>query len=525
VSLDSVDLYGYHILDVPNDEGGRDCLRWQRVNGIPRERRYVRVAGVAPDIDVVPFVDCIDTLLRGVLERVFLVKDGPGFSRPPRPKAGVFSRRLAAVWNELAPLLPSTAPVSHGRFVQDCRGCKRKRYQRALDEKRAGRFNLEEDARLAVFVKFEKTDRTTKSDPVPRIISPRGYRYNLSVGRYLKPLEKKIFRSIDRMFGHKTVLKGLNAVNSATVLREKWEHFRDPVAIGLDASRFDQHVSREALLWEHGVYKACFRETKHKERLGVLLDAQLLNHCVGETPDGRVEYSVSGTRMSGDMNTSLGNCLLMCAMVRAYARARGVEVCLANNGDDCVVFMERQEEGVFSSGLREWFLEMGFNMAIEPTVDEFEQVEFCQTKPVWTPDGWIMCRNISTAVVKDSIMLHRWDGSSLFMGWLDAVGTGGLSLTGGLPVYQELYRSYVRSGRKRPLSEDLLPWSFRDWKRGVNRVYGAVHPHTRASFWLAFDVTPDEQLLLEDYYRKLVIRSDVVPYEARYVFSLVSTPG
>jgi hypothetical protein len=180
VSLDSVDLYGYHILDVPNDEGGRDCLRWQRVNGIPRERRYVRVAGVAPDIDVVPFVDCIDTLLRGVLERVFLVKDGPGFSRPPRPKAGVFSRRLAAVWNELAPLLPSTAPVSHGQFVQDCRGCKRKRYQRALDEKRAGRFNLEEDARLAVFVKFEKTDRTTKSDPVPRIISPRGYRYNLS---------------------------------------------------------------------------------------------------------------------------------------------------------------------------------------------------------------------------------------------------------------------------------------------------------------------------------------------------------
>lgn len=512
-------LGGWKSIKVPGRKRTPDRLQWKREVGAPRERRYVRVAGVGPDIDYVPFTNDLDTLLRGVAERVFFVKTEDGFfKRPPRPKPRVFAQRLATVWDELVPLLPSTAPVSHQNFVDSYSGRKRQLYQSALESMRAGRSTPGEDAKLQIFVKYEKTDRTTKSDPVPRVISPRDPKFNIRVGRYLKPLEHKLFKSIGKMFGHTTVIKGFNAVKSAELLREKWDMWKRPVAIGLDASRFDQHVSKDALAWEHGVYLQCFKQTKHRRRLGQLLDHQLLNKCVGYVPDGEVRYTIEGTRMSGDMNTSLGNCLLMCSMIRAYARHCKVECSLANNGDDCVVFMEQTDLGRFMGGLDTWFLEMGFNMAVEKPVYEFDEVEFCQTKPIFDGSGWIMCRNVHTAVGKDTVMLKNWDGPDLYRGWLDAVGTGGLALAGQLPVFQEVYALYVRSGKKRAVPEDLLPWSFRTLKEGVNRAYGAVHPEARASFYLAFGVTPDEQIALEEYYRGLVLLPDPGPYASRYVF-------
>lgn len=496
-----------------------DRLRWKRVLGVPRERRYVRVAGVAPDIEIVPFNNDLDTLLRGVLERVFFVKGDGGFIRPPEPKAGVFEERLSASRRLLVPLLPSTAPVSHQHFVDGCTTSRQRQvYQRALDDIRAGRTSIEEDAELSVFVKYEKTDHTTKSDPVPRIISPRDPKFNIRVGRYLRPLEKRIFNSIAKLFGHPTVIKGMNAQRSAQVLREKWDMFRDPVAVGLDASRFDQHVSAAALAWEHSIYLECFPERKHRRRLSRLLKHQLKNRCKAVVADGALQYVVSGKRMSGDMNTSLGNCLLMCLLVHAYAAHCGVEVQLGNNGDDCIVFFERCNLGKFMDGLSTWFLEMGFNMAIEEPVSSFDEIEFCQTTPVFDGLGWVMCRNPHTAIVKDSVMLKNWDSDKLFRGWLDAVGTGGLALAGQLPVFQELYAAYVRSGEKREIPRELLPWSFRMLKEGVNRKYGDVHPACRASFYWAFGITPDEQLCMERYYRKLHISSTCGSYWPRSVF-------
>jgi hypothetical protein len=416
-------------------------------------------------------------------------------------------------------MLPSTAPISHQQFVDGCTtGRKRLCYQRALDEIRAGRSSVEEDAELRVFVKYEKTDRTTKTDPVPRIISPRDPKFNIRVGRYLRPLEKRIFKSIAKLYGHTTVFKGMNAVESARVIKEKWDSFREPVAVGLDASRFDQHVSREALQWEHQVYLKCFPQSKHRDRLARLLRLQEVNRCRGEVADGTVEYVVEGTRMSGDMNTSLGNCLLMCSMIHAHAASVGVPVQLANNGDDCVVFMERSDLHKYMGGLSAWFLEMGFNMVVEKPSYELEEIEFCQTRPIFDGISWIMCRNPHTAIVKDSVMLKNWDGPGLYRGWLDAVGTGGIALTGMLPVFQDLYAAYIRSGERRPIPQDLLPWSFRTWKEGVNREYGDVHPACRASFYYAYGITPDEQVCLEKYYSRLHIRDTIVPYVPRTVF-------
>lgn len=496
----------------------RDRLQWETTVGCTKSRKYTRVAGIASDILIEPFDNDIKTLQRAVVERVFTVKSKSGFERPPRPNKGHFFSTMANVEEMLVKHLPSTAPVSHQSFVDSYRGRKKVIYQRALEEIRSGRSSLKDDSCLSVFVKFEKTDRTTKSNPVPRVISPRDPKFNIRVGRYLKPLEHVLFKSLSKLFGHQTVMKGVNAKRSAELLREKWEMFRDPVAVGLDASRFDQHVSLEALRWEHLIYVKCFRQRKHAERLKNLLKYQEINRATGYASDGKLKYTVKGTRMSGDMNTSLGNCVLMCSMIKSYLLHKGVEGQLANNGDDCVVFLEKSDLQKFSDGLYNWFMELGFNMAIEDPVYEFDEIEFCQTKPVFDGYDWIMCRNPHTAIVKDSVMLRPYQSAAEFMGWLDAVGTGGMAMAGRLPVFQELYQAYIRCGRRRKVTEDLLPWSFRNLNKGMNRTYGPVLPETRSSFYHAFGITPDEQICLERYYSNIQITSELGLYQPRAVF-------
>lgn len=495
---------------------------------------------MSPNIEIRPFHDNIDTLRRAVTERVFLVKsvtDPSGFSPPPRPNPGVFENRLAPVFELLKPSLPSTAPLNFQQFVDTFRGRKKASYQKCLEKLRMEHLDQQGDAKIKVFVKYEKTDRTTKYDPVPRVISPRNPKFNLRLGRFLRPIENIIFRGLGRLFGHKTVMKGTNTETTARYLREKWEKFHNPVAIGLDASRFDQHVSVDALRFEHSVYKYCYRHDKRSRiKLSNLLDLQLENKCHGFCEDGKIEYTVEGSRMSGDMNTSLGNCVLMCMMIKAYALHKKVDVQLANNGDDCVVFLEQDDLDHFGDGLYDWFLQMGFNMAIEEPVYDFEKIEFCQTQPIWGGDSWVMCRNPITATAKDSVLLKNIQVVSMdyFKQWLDAVGTGGMSIAGQLPIFQSFYRMYQRSSFQSKLHkcktniihDEILPWYMREVGMTGNRQFGVISDETRCSFWLAYGCTPDEQIALEEYYDSMLIddffgvdwKPRAIEFDLRYCF-------
>lgn len=479
---------------------GRLC--WRKCVGTPKERCYVKVAGVSPDIDIKPFTEDLNNLRRAVEERVFQVQGSDGLITPPRPSPGVFAKTLLPARKSLLPLLPSTAPLCHDAFVNSYTGRKRQRYQEALDKIRSGRSSLGRSAEVSVFIKYEKTDWTSKKDPVPRVISPRDPCFNVRLGRYLKKLESPLFKAIDCMFGETTIMKGYNAEITAGILRRKWDSYTNPIAVGLDASRFDQHVSYDALKWEHSIYKECFKHTKHKQRLSNILKHQLINKCFGTVNDGELFYTVKGTRMSGDINTSMGNCLIMCSMVYAYLKSIDVDAKLANNGDDCVLFLDKEDLSKLD-GLYDWFIKIGFNMAIEKPVDEFELLEFCQTKPVFDGDIWIMCRKPS-AISKDSVLLHPWDRRSnkYFLGWLSSVGIGGLRLAGRLPIFQEFYALYQRSGVKNKTDYGKhVGYNAVDAIAGMKRDYGYVSAQCRSSFYSAFGVTPDEQICLEKFYR------------------------
>lgn len=416
--------------------------------------------------------------------------------QPPVPDFPLFCDALREFKVRLLGKLPRSAPVDLLDFPALYTGLKRQFAQDAVDSLLVEPLT-KKDALLKFFVKYEKLLK----DSVPRVISPRSARYNAAVGRWLKPNEHRLFVGIARAFGGRTVMKGLDAVGVAAEMRKKWLKFKRPVAVGLDASRFDQHVSVAALKWEHSVYNAWFHDAEFAEFISWQLD----NKGTGYTDEGCATVKVHGRRMSGDMNTSMGNCLLMCAMVYAYSRQRGVVTALANNGDDCVVFMEADDLAAFMGGLDQWFLRMGFNMKVEEPVFTFEHIEFCQAHPVaLAEDTYIMVRGPVNQLKKDAMALVNANHPDSIASWCASIGVGGMAVYGSMPVLSAFYAYYARQGVVVP------KWSKSYITRGLDFLIGdldfskaPVTDESRYSFYLAFGVFPDEQVELEAYFRGL----------------------
>ena len=215
--------------------------------------------------------------------------------------------------------------------------------------------------------------------------------------------------------------------------------------------------------------------------------------------------------MSGDMNTALGNCLIMCSMVHSYLSTRVGRFRLANDGDDCVVIIERRDLKKISD-LSSYFLKLGFNMKIEDPVDIFELIEFCQAQPIWTPDGWVMVRKVADSIAKDSISIKPLDSPKVYKRWMKAVGEGGLALTGQIPIVQELYKRYYDiGGDAKPLEDPTMETGAKQLGKGMKRSYGDIHPLTRVSFWRAFGISVAAQECYEAHIRDIKMCYRVVP--------------
>lgn len=497
---------------------GSLCVRRNGLSCKPRE--FTTLTGFGPNHNLGVYNNSVDTIERAFAERYFLCKDGEGFR--PAFEVGPSEYRtpgFSAFRYAVMEAMPNLPVLTSQEVVDAYHGPKKQLYQKAL-------YSLEEselteiDSHLSAFVKFEKQD----VGKAPRVINPRATRYNLRLGKYLKHTEHKFFKAINKAFGARTkatVIKGFNADKSAEILHSKWGVFNDPVAIGLDASKFDMHVSVPALTYEHSFYTHLFPRSKELKRL---LHWQLRNKGVARAVDGKVEFTMEGTRCSGDLNTSLGNCIIMCALVWVHARNCGVKVELANNGDDCVVFMERKDEKAFTRTLSHWFKKKGFAMTVEPTVDEFEQIEFCQTRPVQLTTGWRMVRNLGACLQKDLMCMIGIPNDRTFRKWMSAVGVCGSKLAAGVPVLSEFYDIFCRNGVK--CSDGMLKEVFKNRSQlflAQGLANGVVDAMARVSFYYAFGVLPDEQVAMERFFTRVMVdRLDTTVIER---FELDLCPG
>jgi hypothetical protein len=363
------------------------------------------------------------------------------------------------------------------------------------------------DSHIKAFVKREKINFTAKPDPAPRVIQPRDPRYNIEVGRYLKQLEKRIYQAINDMFGYEVVAKGKNGEETARMMFDHMRRFADAVGVGGDASRFDQHCSVQALQWEHACYLRCFHPSE-RPALKRLLDWQL--SCVGKgyTKDGRISFKNRGGRKSGDMNTSMGNVLLMCCMIHSYLRAHGLldRVRVLNNGDDFVLFCDRKTARIFSrprSAIGPYFLLMGYRLTMEAPERELEGVEFCQAKPVFDGEVWTMARNPRTCLDKDSICLAPVTNKKQLDAWRQSVAQCGTALSGGLPVLSEFYHRMRCTSRHKRTEDTVRRSGMFMLAAGMTRVHSEPSTASRVSFFKAFNLTPDEQRELESHFRTM----------------------
>ncbi len=445
----------------------------------------------------------VDTAARGLLERVFFHREEDGtWGRPVIPPRQTYSRAVRPAMDKLIARLGQCTPMSDQEFLDTYRGPRRRLYEQAVQTRNETGVTRRH-ARINTFVKAEKLDFTNKPNPAPRVIQPRDPVYNAAVGPYIKRAEKRIMGALKTMFGAPTVFKGMNADAQAETVVDVWNRFVDPVALGLDAKRWDEHYHIHAIREEHRVYKKMYSDPAFAEWLSWQMENRGVVYC----DDGTIHYTTTGRKMSGDMNTGCGNCVTMCILVYSFMtqRLRPRQFYLLNNGDDCVIILERSNLPA-TRGIAEWYNDLGFPIELEPVVDQLEKIEFCQTQPVYNGTRWTMCRNPRVCVAKDCGSLlpmatrGQWDFAR------GAVAACGQALAGDLPVLGAFYRAL---GRGTQFVRASTPRSGMEWLAiGMNRRFAPVTDAARVSFFKAFDFTPSEQLALEGLYDSATLSWD-----------------
>lgn len=209
--------------------------------------------------------------------------------------------------------------------------------------------------------------------------------------------------------------------------------------------------------------------------------------------------------MSGDMNTALGNCLIMSSLYYGLNKLSGVQFEVADDGDDCVIICERRNLRKLTELIPPHFLAAGFTMEVGGAVDIFEQIKFCQCQPVWNGVCYTMVRNPTKALSTDLCGTGRWVDDDVRRGIISLVGYGGGHLCTGIPVMQAFYQ-LLRHGA--PINERefddsgfgrMVMGYLHDKKRKVtdDPLLRPITPRSRVSFYLAFGILPDLQRALE----------------------------
>lgn len=454
------------------------------------------------------FNNNISNALKSVTERFLYIKTADGFGSVPEPRSGFLNKldHFTKLIKAKSVFIPR---MDDDLFIGSYEGRKQRVYKSALSSLKTKPFT-HKDAYVAWFLKMEKVQIKENKDTVPRGISPRHPRYHVSLGPYIKPMEKVIYKTINEIFGGVTVFKGLNASQRGRELHNIWKSFKNPLAIPIDAKRFDQHVSIDMLRWEHSIYQM-FNNSKH---LGYLLSLQLRNKFFVNLKGHSFKFRTTGKRCSGDMNTSLGNVLIMCGMMYSYLSSRVKHFRIADDGDDCIIFIEKRDVDKISD-LYTSILEFGFQLEIEAHVDQFEKIEFCQAQPVFINGEWLMVRKPLNAMAKDSMSVNHFDIRG-FRRWMRQVAECGLSLSSSVPIMQTFYTKMYELGQGDALENKTGNLSGMEYlAKGMKHIPRQPTDEDRLSFWRSFGITPDQQVLIENYIHKLEVWMDFTNLNSR----------
>lgn len=406
-------------------------------------------------------------------------------------------------------------PLTFEEYAESMPNQKKPLYRAHVEKSRQKKSTDKKNHEVQPRVKAEK--KVIKPDLIHRIFGAFLVTVNIWLGVFLKPLEHHLFKAIDVVFaritgGHATtVMKGMNSLEKGKVIAEKWFSFHKPLAIELDCTHFDKHINRTLLKLEHQIYLD-FYSGRDKTELAKLLKRQRSVQWSGFSDDGyRIRYKTSGGRVSGSVNTAMGNISVMCMVFYTYAiRLQRLKIKFeyVNEGDDCFFIIEQADRHRIPD-IYEHFIQFGLRVRIENEVTTLNKIQFCQTSPILIDGQWRMIRLPKAVFFKDVCQL-TYKSMAIFQKWLYEVGVGGAILNAGVPVLSKFYEKLKSLGVNNPLWD--LPRTLRNdlYYSGLTQLIRRMEfkdilitEDARYQFYLTTGLHPDKQLALEELIEKL----------------------
>jgi len=395
--------------------------------------------------------------------------------------------------------LPKTYQEPLGKFALSYSGPKRDRYLNAAQQVIHG--YSRKDAGVSMMVKWSENALVnhTKLNPDPRAVQFRDPKYCVLLASFIKPMEHFLYElSIrNKLIGTtRLVGKGLNQTQRAKLLVTKLSNFTKPVTLSLDCGRFDKHVTQYMLKMEANVYL----KSNNNWLLKLLMSWQLVNKV--RTRSG-FRYVTNGKRMSGDMNTALGNCIIMIIMViTAFMYIFKIKFDILDDGDDCLVIIEEDNLELVLRDLPNIFKSFGHDLKIDGVAKEIEKISWCQSSPVLMNEGYykfvrdpiktMSCDLVSSSFINTDPKVH-----------IRAVGMCELALNSGVPVLQSYANSLLRNAPgPNPVfsfQSSLYLRARRETSEITEVRSRIISIQTRISFEKAFNISVQRQIEMEKH--------------------------
>lgn len=345
--------------------------------------------------------------------------------------------------------------------------------------------------RVSAFVKVEKwtAEQTSILRKPPRMIQFRSYKYCGKLSQIILPIEEKLWTV--QVDGMPVFAKNMNSFVVAATLRRMADDFVDPLFIMIDYSKMDSCITQPWIVNEQRFYGAVAGNSfGATDELDQLIEAQMVNKCYTK---GGVRYIQLGRKMSGEYTTSSGdnviNFEILCDVFR-FVRHRKLM-----NGDDGVIMIEKDDLVKLDLSESRW-RRYGFKAKVDFT-DVFEEIDFCQCRPIEIRDGvWRMVREPKRAVSRSCVSAKRYEGRAWY-GLMAAMGYSELACGDGVPMMQAWAQYLMRAScGAPPLPSELSRRA--KLERAVSEAKG-VTDTARESFFRAFGFSVEEQLDFESW--------------------------
>lgn len=351
-------------------------------------------------------------------------------------------------------------------------GGKRLVYERAVEELKGGL--RKQHYYVKMFVKPDKHPLCEVYTKKPRAIQYRSPCFNIEMATRLVSLEENVYSV--KIHGRRIFAKGRNLQQRAQDILDIWNSFESPVVIETDHAKFDSCVKVEHLKSCHRFYLKYYPS----KRFYSLLCKQLKNRGFSNN----LKYRVTGTRMSGDFDTALGNSLINFVVLNDWLDRCGVQGHAYIDGDDSLVFLEAKEVHKLDFGM---FSDYGFETESKIVKDIIE-AEFCKGKVVRS-DPPILVRNPYRLLSHFNVCLKDF-GPKSWPGLLAGKAVCEYYANQGVPYLQAFFAKFLSERFQIPI-EDRYRYSI-----VKTHQMGRVTTQAYADLYTAWDFGVAESCLL-----------------------------